>query len=134
MTEPTPLERDLADVRARTQSMSRPNQVVAEMYAYATDLRHQGETYARAKTFAERRRAAVTLKARAEGEKSATICTALADEDEQACDARVAYRLAEQMVIADREALKMLHAELDKLRTEAADRRAADSFTAREQT
>jgi hypothetical protein len=133
-TPSTPLDADLADVARRLGNAKRENQVLAEMYAYNADLRRQGVTFARAKVEYERRRARVVLRERAAGEKSASICDAKADDDQAVYEARLAYRLAEQMVAADRESLRRLHAELDQLRTEAADRRAADAFTARTQT
>lgn len=131
----TPLERDLADVRYRMNGQSRANQVIAEMFAHATDLRRQGAWYAAAKTDAESRVGRVVWERREADPKeplSAAEHWAACDESVRA--ARRAYRMAEQMVTADREMLRVLHAELDKLRTEAADRRAADSFTAREAT
>lgn len=134
MSEQTPLERDLAEVWRRMRDANRPNQVIAEMHAYSTDLRRQAGTYARAKTEHERVEAHVVLTHRANGEKAASVCERHASEDVDVIAARVAYRLAEQLMTADREHLRVLHAELDKLRTEAADRRAADSFTAREHT
>lgn len=134
MSGPSPLERDLAEVHTRMRNANRPNQVIAEMFAYSTDLRRQAGVYARAKTEYERVEARVVLTYRAEGEKAASVCERHASQDDRVIEARIAYRLAEGLVTADREHLKVLHAELDKLRTEAADRRAADSFTAREQT
>ena len=133
MTDPTPLERDLADAAQRTRGMSRPNQVIAEMFAYSSDLRRQGIVYARAKSAAERRVAqVVTARKVNDSKEPVSLSEHHATDLDDVFEARVAYRTAEALMTADREHLRVLHAELDKLRTEAADRRQADSFMARE--
>ncbi len=133
MTDLTPLERDLIDAQQRTERMSRPNQVIAEMFAYSSDLRRQGILYARAKSAAERRVAqTVTARKVNDPKEPVSLSEHHATDTDDVFEARVAYRTAEALMTADREHLRVLHAELDKLRTEAADRRQADSFMARE--
>lgn len=130
MSDPTPLERDLNEAAQRTRNMTRPNQVIAEMFAYSSDLRRQGILYARAKSHAERRVAqTVTTRKVNDPKEPVSLSEHHATDLDDVYVARVAYRTAEALMTADREHLRVLHAELDKLRTEAADRRAADSFT-----
>lgn len=107
------------------------NLIIARMWVYHKDLEYQSWLYAEAKTEYGRRYARIVVQMRQEGEKSAEVAGRVADMDDKVHSAHLAYRLAEQMVTADREALKILHAELDKYRTEAADMRAADSFMTR---
>lgn len=130
----TQLEQDLDEVRQRTANMPRDKQVIAELWAYATDLRRQCQEHARAKSWYQQQKSKVVVARRADGEKSATAAEHEAEADDDIYRAHLAYRLAEQMIIADRAALNVLHAELDSIRTDRADARKADEFMAREQT
>ncbi|MBT8161036.1 MULTISPECIES: hypothetical protein [Arthrobacter] len=107
------------------------NLILAKMWIYHRDLEVQSWTYAQAKTEYGRRYARVVVQCRLEGEKSAEVAGRYADMDEEVHKAHAAYRLAEQMVTANREALRILHAELDAHRTARADARMADEFQAR---
>lgn len=126
------LQEDLDDVRARTANMPRDKQVIAEMYAYAVDLRRQCQTFAEAKSWHQQQKSKVVVARRAGGEKSATAAEHEAEARDEIYRAHLAYRLAEQMIIADRAHLNVLHAELDSIRTDRADARKADEFMARE--
>lgn len=134
MTDESRLSRDLADVRTRLANAPRHTQVIAEMWCYATDLRRQCEEHARAKSWYQREKSKAVVAARAAGEKSATAAEHAAEADEDIYAAHLAYRLAEQLIVADRAALNVLHAELDSIRTDRADARKADEFMARTQT
>ena len=110
---------------------SRPmDRVIARMWAYHHDLELRAHEYAVRKTEYERLKGAVVLTSRANGERSAEVATMRAEQDDNVYAAHVDYRSAEQLLTADREALRILHATLDKMRTEAGDARAADTFTA----
>lgn len=131
MNEPTPLERDLADIKYRLSGQSRENQIIAEMWAYHTDMGRQARIYAQAKSAYQQRLSTVVVTERAAGEKSATAAEHTAESRDDVHAAHVAYRLAEQLLNVNRAALNILHAELDKIRTERADARAADAHMAR---
>lgn len=105
--------------------------LIRAMYEQAKALDDQAAEFAREKTACERARAQVILRARAGGEKSATICEAMADADEECTSHRLAYRLAEQKVNACRHRLAVMHSDLDAWRTKAADSRKSDEFQAR---
>lgn len=130
----TPLQRNLRQARERTSQMPRDKQVIAELWCYATDLRRQCEEHARAKSWYQREKSKHVVEARAGGERSATAAEHSAEAEEDIYKAHLAYRLAEQLIIADRAALNVLHAELDSIRTDRADARKADEFMARTQT
>lgn len=128
------LDADLAELRTRLGNQPYENMVIGKMWAYHKDLVYQMWVYAKAKTEYGRRLSTIIIRERANGEKSAAVAANTAEMTDEVYEAHLAYRAAEQMVVADREALKILHAELDALRTQAADRRAADQFQARTQT
>lgn len=134
MTAGSTLQADLADLQKRLANQPYENMVIGRMWAYHKDLVYQSWVYAKAKTEYGRRLSAVVVRERMNGEKSATVAVHNAEITDEVYEAHLAYRAAEQMVTANREALKILHAELDALRTQAADRRAADAFTARTAT
>lgn len=134
MSNESTLQADLADVRQRMGNQSRELVVLAEMWAYHKDLTFQIWKYAGAKTAYGRRMSQIVVRERANGEKSATAAQHTAEATEEVHNAHLHYRLAEQMIVADREALRILHAELEVWRTKAADARMADSFQARTQT
>lgn len=115
----------------KSRNLDGANLIIAKMWVYHKDLEYQSWKYAAAKTDYGRMYARIVVQMRQEGEKSAEVAGRVADMDDKVHNAHLAYRLAEQMVTADREALKILHAELDKYRTEAADMRAADAFMTR---
>lgn len=132
--EEPPLQRDLRETRQRTANMPRDKQVIAELWCYATDLRRQCEEHARAKSWYQREKSKHVVAARTKGERSATAAEHSAEAEESIYAAHLAYRLAEQLIVADRAALNVLHAELDSIRTDRADARKADEFMARTQT
>lgn len=107
------------------------NLILAKMWIFHHDLEQQMWIYAQAKSEFGRRYARVVVQCRLEGEKSAEVAGRYADMDDDVHKAHQAYRLAEQMVVADREALRILHAELEAFRTARADARMADEFQAR---
>lgn len=107
--------------------------IIKKMHIVHFDLEHQGNVYANAKTEYGRLYARVVVQMRQEGEKSAEVAGRVADMDPEVHKAHLAYRLAEQLVSADKEQLKILHAELEAWRTRKADERAADTFQARVQ-
>lgn len=110
------------------------SKIIKKMYVVHHDLEHQGKVYADAKSEFGRLYARVVVQMRTEGEKSAEVAGRVADMDPDVHAAHLAYRLAEQMVSADKEQLKILHAELEAWRTRKADERAADQFQARTQS
>lgn len=131
MADQTPLEQALADIRYRMGNQSRENQIIAEMWAYHTDMGRQARIYAHAKSAYQQRLSTVVVEQRAAGEKSATAAEHTAESQDDVHNAHLAYRLAEQLLNVNRAALNILHAELDKIRTERADARAADQHMAR---
>lgn len=122
----------LADIMR--QRWERPShRVQARMWVFHRELVEAGRDYAEQKTQHDRVLARVTVQERAAGEKSAEVAQmkAIAENDD-VYRARLLYRAAEQRVVAAREGLRILHAEQDDLRTQAADLRAADTFHAQE--
>ncbi len=116
------------------QNLSGANLIIAKMWIYHHDLEYQCWRYTNAKTEFGRLQARVVVQMRQEGEKNYDVCRHVADMDDTVHAAHLAYRLAEQMITADREALRILHGELEAYRTQAADQRAADTFQARTQS
>ena len=122
--------------RIKASNLSYPNKIIAMMHTYNNDLEIQGAEFARWKAEHDRLHAIHTVNKRygRDGlapEKSGEMCTTYADSQDDVAAADLRYRLAEQMVAADKSKLSILHAELEKWRTEQANERAADSFTAR---
>lgn len=106
------------------------------MYAYHSDMERQASIYATEKAEHDRLKAVHTMKKRygQDGltpDKSGEMCAVYADSLDDVATSDMNYRLAEQMVAADKAKLQILHAELEKWRTEQANERAADTFTAR---
>jgi hypothetical protein len=125
-------EAELAALSRR--NLDGANLIIAKMWIYHKDLEHQCKEYAEAKTYNARIKSTLIVSIMADQTKpSATAAEHQAEADPEVWRSALAYRLSEQMVAADREALKILHAELDKYRTEAADQRAADAFMTRNQ-
>lgn len=124
---------DLQAQLRETRGMEMPNVAIKRMWLYHFDLNQQLQAYAKAKTDYDRALARIVVQMRHEGEKNYDVCRHVAEMDEQVHDLHLQYRVAEQMMTADREALKILHAELEAYRTQAADMRAADQFQARTQ-
>jgi hypothetical protein len=120
------------------RGLSGSNLIIARMWIYHHDLEVQCDLYARAKTYYERTKATLMtslMVADADGKKlSAAASEQFAEADPDVWKSALAYRVAEQMMGADKEALKILHGELEAFRTRAADQRAADQFQARTQT
>lgn len=122
--------------RIKASAMSYPNKVIALMHTYNQDLEVQASTFARAKAEHDRLKAIHTINKRygRDGmapEKSGEMCTLYAESQDDVAAADLQYRLAEQLMGADKSKLSILHAELEKWRTEQANERAADSFQAR---
>ncbi|SDD42806.1 hypothetical protein [Auraticoccus monumenti] len=107
---------------------------IARMWVYHRDLELAGIEYSAAKSRYERLLGKIVVTERAAGERSAEVCIHKAMQDDDVYVARVQYRAAEQRVSADKEALRILHAELDDDRTRRADDRAAGAWQARSQT
>lgn len=120
--------------RLAQRNTPRENVIICEMWLWHNEMVKQARIFAEAKTEHGRQVAKVVIAERAAGERSAAVAEQKAELDDEIYKAHIAYRLAEQMITACREALRILHAELDKIRTERADSRAADSFTARNST
>jgi hypothetical protein len=110
------------------------NLTIARMWVYQRDLEYWGNLYAEAKTEYGRTYGRAVVKARMDGEKSAEVAGHKAEQQDDVFTAHLNYRRAEQMVTADREALKILHAQLDEWRTNQANEREANRFSAREGT
>lgn len=125
------LDADLKAARDRTAGMPRDKQIIAEMWAYHADLTRQADVFPKAKSAYGNRLSKVVVRERANGEKSATAAEHTAESEDEVYKAHVAYRLAEQLIMVDREALRILHGELDSDRSDRADHRAADTFQAR---
>lgn len=132
MPEQWDLHAALTDVAQ--QRWERPSlRTLARMWVYHRELVEAGNDYAEQKTQHDRVLAKATITHRAAGEKSAEVAQMMAiAADDAVFLSRLSYRAAEQRVTAAREALRNLHAELDDLRTKAADERAADAFQARD--
>lgn len=126
-----PIDQKLAGIRQRMASHRREDVILAEMWCWHDELSYQAITFANAKTYHGREVSKVVIKLRAEGERSAEVARESADNEDHIYNAHVAYRTAEQLIVGCREALKILHAELDKIRTDRADQRAADLQSAR---
>jgi hypothetical protein len=108
------------------------DRIIARMWVYHRDMEVAGKEYARQKTDFERELGKEVVRLRSAGERSADVAGQKAlSESDDLYFSKVNYRAAEQRVTADREALKILHAQLDDLRTQAADARKADEFQAR---
>ena len=127
-------DRERALAEANRAGLTAENLIIRKMWIYHHDLEYQSWRFTAAKTDHGRLFARIVVQMRAEGEKSAEVAGRVADMDQAVHDAHLAYRLAEQMVVADKEALKILHAELETWRTHRADERAADQFQARTQS
>lgn len=131
MTQQPEWDRNAALQELKQRGLSGANLILAKMWVYHRDLEYQSWRYTAAKTDYGRMYARIVVQMRHEGEKSAEVAGRVADMDQGVHDAHLAYRLAEQMVTANKEALKILHAELEAYRTQRADERAADQFQAR---
>lgn len=108
---------------------------IALMWEFNSEMGRQGDVYATAKTNYDHYIGKAIVRYRAMGEKSAAVCEARANsEDQKTYQAHLIYRSAEQAVNRCKEALKILHAANENFRTRRADERSADSFTARTQT
>lgn len=123
----------------RQGTLSKADHIIAYMYAYNLDLRYWVREYAESKAEHTRLRAKYTLIRRYgrdgnDPEKSGEMCGVWADEQEDVAALDLRFRVAENMMTADREQLKILHAALEKWRTDRADERAADQFQGRTQT
>ena len=122
--------------RIDRMNLNYENRIIAMMYAYHSDLERQAEIYAGEKSEYERLKAVHTMDKRygrngLDPEKSGEMATVYAESQDDVYTAGLNYRLAEQMIAADKAKLQILHAELEKWRTEQANERAADAFTAR---
>lgn len=123
--------------RIQQSNLSYPNRIIALMHAYHTDMVAQAKTFADAKAEHDRLKAIHTMNKRygRDGmapEKSGEMATVYAEAQDDVAEMDLRYRLAEQLIAADKSKLAILHAELEKWRTEQANDRAADSFTARQ--
>lgn len=119
--------------RVSRMPLSVPDRITALMHIFQVDLEVQGRTYAEAKSEHTRRKAKAIVAKRAEGEKSGEMCGYYAESQDDIYRADLAWRTAEQLVAADKEKLRILHAEMDKWRTEQANERAADNISVRTQ-
>jgi hypothetical protein len=124
--------------KLRDSNLTAENIIIRKMWIYHYDFEVQGKVYADAKTYYERTKATLMISLMAadvEGKKlSAAAAEQHAEADPDVWRAALAYRTAEQMSTADREALKILHGQLEAWRTRKADERAADQFQARTAT
>lgn len=118
----------------RDSNYSGSNLIIARMWIYQRDLEFWGNLYAEAKTDYGRMFGRAFAKARVEGAKSADDATHKAEDQDEVFTAHLNYRRAEQMVTADREALKILHGQLEEWRTQQANERAANQFLTRQGT
>ena len=119
-----------AEAIANAQRLHGANRIIALMWAYQRDLEIQAFIYAEAKTAYGRMLGKIVIQKRMAGEKSAEVAGHHAEQDDDVFDAHLAYRKAEQMIIADREGLRVCHAELDWIRTQEANARAENVFMA----
>lgn len=120
----------------KAEQHSRPaDRIIASMWVWVTDLRYTSAELAVSKTEHERLMGKAVVRQRTFGEKSATVAEhrAIADDDE-VFQARLRYRLAEHRIAEVKAALAVLHAQIDDLRTQAADARAAGAWEARSGT
>lgn len=119
-------------LNAATQNLRGANRVIAAMWVWHREMKLAGADYATGKTEAERMLGRAVVRYRTEGERSADVAEKRAmAEDDQVYFARLKYRTAEQREKAARAALDVLQAELDNLRTQAADARAENMFMTR---
>lgn len=127
-----PLHRDLVDAVTRMGSANEGALNVALMWCYHAELVRQSEAYAQARTTYDRTLGRAVIRYRHEGERSAAVAEQRAHaEDDSVVEAHLAYRVAERMETAAREALRILHAANDNWRTQQANERKGDEFTAR---
>lgn len=122
--------------RIDRSALPKADQIIAYMYAYNLDLRYWVREFAEAKSEHTRLKAKYTLERRygrdgSAPEKSGEMCSVYADEQPDVATQELRFRTAENMMTADREQLKILHAALEKWRTDRADERAADQFQGR---
>lgn len=125
--------------KLRDSNLTAENVIIRKMWIYHYDFEVQGKVYAEAKTYYERTKATLMISLMAGGVDGTKGLSAAAAEQHAEADpdvwrAALGYRTAEQMRTADREALTILHGELEAWRTRKADERAADQFTARTQS
>src|SRR5690349_25075648 len=127
------MDRDAELAALKERGLPYVDRLIAAMYIYARDLDKQARIYAQGKAEHDRLKARAVMARRYDEhgnvvEKSGEMCATLADAQDDVFAADLAYRTAEQLITADRETLKIMHAELDKWRTEQANERAADSI------
>jgi len=108
------------------------DRVISAMWVHQHSLERESRRFARLKTDYEHVRARKVLELRTGGEKSGEVAKMTADLDPDVYVKKVQFLTAEQLIKADREALKILHARLDDLRTQAADNRAAGAWQGRD--
>jgi hypothetical protein len=121
-------EFDRAEAIAAANRYNGANRIIALMWAYQRDLEIQAFIYAEAKTEYGRRLGRIVIAKRMAGEKSAEVAGHHAEQDDDVFDAHLAYRKAEQMIVADREGLRVCHAELEWMRTTEANARAENTY------
>jgi hypothetical protein len=127
-------DRDAALLEIKRGDLPEHQKIIKRMHVFWFDMQKQMQEYAHKKTEFDRLRSRIIVQMRQEGEKSYDVCSNVADMDQAVHDAHLAYRLAEQLIAADKSALQICHAELDAWQTGQADARAADSFQARNST
>lgn len=112
--------------------LSGSNLIIAKMWIYQRDLEFWGDIYAVDKTDYGRALGKHIVAERVKGERSAEVAGHKAEQLEEVYAHHLAYRRAEQMVVANKEALKILNGQLEEWRTKQANERAANQFMARE--
>lgn len=123
----TDWDRNAELARLEERGFSKQDMCIARMYVIEKDLEIQAQRYAWWKAEHDRRKARHTMDRRyTHNEKSGEMAATWADAQDDVHEANLAYRTAEQLVSADKALLQILHAELEKWRTEQANQRIAD--------
>lgn len=139
ITEPNPevpLHVDIMDTLMRLDGAPHDVQLIALMWCYEQEEERQAEEYATAKTEYDRTLAIAVVRFRSQGEKSGEVAAhkAHAMDDEIVVTWHLRYRVAEQLIMAARNAQRILHADLSRWQTRQANERARDQFSARNDT
>ena len=124
----------LAEARNTSKNPRLADRNIAAAWAYHEDLVLTGHRFGHVKTWCEYLISKRVMVLREAGERSAEVAAGQALQEPQIFEAKMQYRVAEQRITSDREALDIIQARLDDLRTQAADRRAGDEFHAKDRS
>ena len=124
----------LVETFRRMRGSSRGSLLIALEWVFNWDLERKSAEFARAKSDYESLLARHIVRFRDGGEKSGEMCTNRAEALDDVAVAHLRYRLAEGVERLARRRLDTIAHQTEVWRTEQANERAADAFTARQQT